>query len=78
MTIDHNVTDPMAITGLSMAAQAHRVTDPNEIAKAMDFIDKLYRRSDPRHDLSRQLEAKIHPLGTDVKQQIAGRRHGMA
>ena len=35
LTIDHDVSDPMAITGLSMAAQAHPVTDPTEVAKAM-------------------------------------------
>jgi Pyridoxamine 5'-phosphate oxidase len=29
LTIDHDVSDPMAITGLSMAAQAHPVTDPD-------------------------------------------------
>ena len=35
LTIDHDVTDPMAITGLSMAAQAQPVTDPTEVTKAM-------------------------------------------
>jgi nitroimidazol reductase NimA-like FMN-containing flavoprotein (pyridoxamine 5'-phosphate oxidase superfamily) len=35
LTIDHDVSDPMAITGLSMAAQAQPVTDPTEVAKAM-------------------------------------------
>src|SRR5689334_22794425 len=30
LTIDHDVTDPMAITGLSMAAHAYPVTDPGD------------------------------------------------
>src|SRR6516165_6344438 len=34
LTIDHDVTDPMTITGLSMAAQAEPVIDPTEAAKA--------------------------------------------
>src|SRR5215472_12488116 len=38
LTIDHDVADPMAITGLSMAAQAHPVTDPTEVSKAMNLL----------------------------------------
>ena len=38
LTIDHDVSDPMAITGLSMAAQAQPVTDSTEIAKAMNLL----------------------------------------
>ena len=35
LTIDHDTSDPMAISGLSMAAQAQPgVTDPAEITKA--------------------------------------------
>ena len=34
LTVDHDVSDPMAITGLSIAAQAQPVTDPTEVAKA--------------------------------------------
>jgi nitroimidazol reductase NimA-like FMN-containing flavoprotein (pyridoxamine 5'-phosphate oxidase superfamily) len=30
LTIDHDTNDPMAITGLSMAAHAHPVLDQNE------------------------------------------------
>jgi hypothetical protein len=30
----HDVSDPMAITGFSMAAQMRLVTDPTEVAKA--------------------------------------------
>jgi nitroimidazol reductase NimA-like FMN-containing flavoprotein (pyridoxamine 5'-phosphate oxidase superfamily) len=42
LTIDHDINDPMAITGLSMAAHAHPVIDQNEIAKALDLLIKRY------------------------------------
>jgi hypothetical protein len=42
LTIDHDVSDPMSITGLSMAAHAQRVTDPTEIAKAMNLLQTRY------------------------------------
>jgi nitroimidazol reductase NimA-like FMN-containing flavoprotein (pyridoxamine 5'-phosphate oxidase superfamily) len=42
LTIDHDVSDPMAITGLSMAAQAQPVTDPTEVAKAMNLLQTSY------------------------------------
>jgi len=42
LTIDHDVNDPMAITGLSMAALAQPVTDPSEVAKAMNLLVTRY------------------------------------
>ncbi len=42
LTIDHDVPDPMAITGLSMAAHAYPVTDPVEVAKAMQLLGQRY------------------------------------
>jgi nitroimidazol reductase NimA-like FMN-containing flavoprotein (pyridoxamine 5'-phosphate oxidase superfamily) len=42
LTIDHDVSDPMAITGLSMAAHAEPVTDTTEIAKAMSLLGTRY------------------------------------
>lgn len=42
LTIDHDVSDPMAITGLSMGAIAEPVRDPTEIAKATDLLMKRY------------------------------------
>jgi nitroimidazol reductase NimA-like FMN-containing flavoprotein (pyridoxamine 5'-phosphate oxidase superfamily) len=42
LTIDHDVSDPMAITGLSMAAVAEPVRDPAEIAKATGLLMKRY------------------------------------
>ena len=38
LTIDHDVSDPMAITGLSMAALTQPVTDPTEVSKAMNLL----------------------------------------
>jgi nitroimidazol reductase NimA-like FMN-containing flavoprotein (pyridoxamine 5'-phosphate oxidase superfamily) len=42
LTIDHDTSDPMAILGLSMAAEAQAVTDPNEIAKALTMLPRKY------------------------------------
>jgi nitroimidazol reductase NimA-like FMN-containing flavoprotein (pyridoxamine 5'-phosphate oxidase superfamily) len=42
LTIDHDASDPLAITGLSMAAQAQVVTDPTELAKALNLLRLKY------------------------------------
>jgi nitroimidazol reductase NimA-like FMN-containing flavoprotein (pyridoxamine 5'-phosphate oxidase superfamily) len=42
LTIDHDVSDPTAITGLSMAAEAQPVADPTEVAKAMNLLVARY------------------------------------
>jgi hypothetical protein len=42
LTVDHDVNDPMAITGLSMAAQAQPVPDPTEATKAMNLLVARY------------------------------------
>jgi len=42
LTIDHDVNDPMAITGLSMAALVQPVTDSSEVAKAMILLVTRY------------------------------------
>ena len=41
-TIDHDTTDPMAITGLSMAAHARRVREPAEIARFEELLLAKY------------------------------------
>ena len=43
----------------------------------MHFIHRGNRLAEPGHDLRCQLEAEIHALGADVKQQIAGGSDGM-
>ena len=42
LTIDHDVSDPMAITGLSMAAEAFPVTDPDEVDRALTLLGQRY------------------------------------
>jgi nitroimidazol reductase NimA-like FMN-containing flavoprotein (pyridoxamine 5'-phosphate oxidase superfamily) len=42
LTIDHDTSDPMTITGLSMAAHARAVDDPAETAKAMKLLGEKY------------------------------------
>jgi len=42
ITIDHDTADPMAITGLSMAAHAQAVTDLNEVARILSMLPAKY------------------------------------
>jgi nitroimidazol reductase NimA-like FMN-containing flavoprotein (pyridoxamine 5'-phosphate oxidase superfamily) len=42
ITIDHDVTDPMAIAGLSMGATAEPVRDAAEISRATTLLMKRY------------------------------------
>lgn len=42
LTIDHDVSDPMAITGLSMAAEAFPVADPDEVERALNLLGQRY------------------------------------
>lgn len=42
LTIDHDTPDPMAITGLSMAARAALVKEPAEITKALRLLGAKY------------------------------------
>jgi nitroimidazol reductase NimA-like FMN-containing flavoprotein (pyridoxamine 5'-phosphate oxidase superfamily) len=47
LTIDHDTADPMAITGLSMAARAHRVDDRAEAEKVLRMLPLKYPDSPP-------------------------------
>ena len=42
LTIDHDTPDPLAITGLSMAALTFPVGDPGEKARAMQLLATRY------------------------------------
>ena len=42
VTIDHDTSDLMGITGLSMAARAHAVTDPEEAEKVLRMLPLKY------------------------------------
>lgn len=47
ITIDHDTPDMMAITGLSMAARAHRVTDRDEALKVLRMLPLKYPDAPP-------------------------------
>ena len=47
LTIDHDTADLMAITGLSMAARAHRVDDRAEAEKVLRMLPLKYPDSPP-------------------------------
>lgn len=47
VTIDHDTADIMAITGLSMAARAHRVTDRREAEKVLRMLPLKYPDAAP-------------------------------
>ena len=42
LTIDHDTTDPTAITGLSMAARAKTIGEAEEVAKALKLLAVRY------------------------------------
>lgn len=48
LTIDHDTPDIMAITGLSMAARAHRVTDPAEARRVIAMMPLKYPDAPPQ------------------------------
>jgi nitroimidazol reductase NimA-like FMN-containing flavoprotein (pyridoxamine 5'-phosphate oxidase superfamily) len=47
LTIDHDTADLMAITGLSMAAHAHEVTDRDEAEKVLQMLPLKYPDAPP-------------------------------
>lgn len=47
ITIDHDTPDLFAITGLSMAARAHRVTDRAEARMVLDLLPLKYPDAPP-------------------------------
>lgn len=47
ITIDHDTPDIMSITGLSMAARAHRVTDRAEVEKVLRMMPLKYPDAPP-------------------------------
>ena len=47
ITIDHDTPDIMSITGLSMAARAHRVTDRAEAQKVLAMLPLRYPDAPP-------------------------------
>jgi nitroimidazol reductase NimA-like FMN-containing flavoprotein (pyridoxamine 5'-phosphate oxidase superfamily) len=47
LTVDSDTTDPLGITGLSMAARAHRVTDRAEAEKVIAMLPLKYPDAPP-------------------------------
>lgn len=47
ITIDHDTPDVMSITGLSMAARAHRVTDRTEAERVLALLPLKYPDAPP-------------------------------
>ncbi len=47
ITIDHDTPDLMSITGLSMAARAHRVSDPAEAQNVLRMLPLKYADAPP-------------------------------
>ena len=49
-----------------------------EIAEALHLVDRRYGGPEPGHDLRRQFKAQVEPLRTNVEQQVARGRDGVA
>lgn len=79
LTIDHDTPDPMAITGLSMAAHAHLLTDPAEVrAKLTDLLPTKYpeyREMMGGLDLSGVLIFRVQPWIVSVLDYAKGFGH---
>lgn len=63
LTVDSDTTDPLAITGLSMAARATPVDDPAEIAKVFAMLVERYPeyRGLPEPDASQTRVMRVVP-----------------
>ena len=48
-----------------------------EVLESVHLVDHGDVGAQPLHDLTRELEAKIHLRGPDVKEQVARRGHGV-
>ena len=77
LTIDHDVPEPIAITGLSMAATAEPVRDPAEIAKATELLLRRYPEyaAYPPPDQSEILIIKVAPKVVSILDYSKGFGH---
>ncbi len=66
--VDHRL--PTRIFGAVDEAQEVAVI---EVAKAVHLVDRRDRVAELRHDLRRDLETQVHPLGADMKQEVSRR-----
>jgi PPOX class probable F420-dependent enzyme len=77
LTIDHDTPDPMAITGLSMAAEAEPVDDPAEVQKFLAMLAKKYPEylALPQPDLSGIRAFRLTPKVISVLDYTKGFGH---
>jgi nitroimidazol reductase NimA-like FMN-containing flavoprotein (pyridoxamine 5'-phosphate oxidase superfamily) len=77
LTIDHDTDDPMAITGLSMAAYAVPVSDPAELQKFARLLKGKYPeyRSMPEPDMSQVRVFRLTPKVISVLDYTKGFAH---
>jgi nitroimidazol reductase NimA-like FMN-containing flavoprotein (pyridoxamine 5'-phosphate oxidase superfamily) len=77
LTIDHDTTDPMAITGLSMAAEAVPVDDPAAVQKFFTMLGKKYPEylALPQPDLSGVRVFRLTPKVISVLDYSKGFAH---
>jgi hypothetical protein len=71
--VDHRL--PARVLGAVDEAQEVTVV---EVAKPVHLVDSGDRIAELSHDLRRNLEAQVHPLGADMKQEIARSRDSLA
>ena len=77
LTIDHDTDDPMAITGLSMAAYAAPVSEPAELQKFARLLKAKYPeyRSMPEPDMSQVRVFRLTPKVISVLDYTKGFAH---
>ena len=77
LAIDHDTNDPMAITGLSMAAAAAPVRDPAEIENFVVMLKKKYPEyaAMPEPDLSQIRVFRLTPKVISVLDYTKGFAH---
>lgn len=77
LTIDHDTPDPMAITGLSMAAEAEAVDDPAEVQTFWAMLAKKYPEyhAVPQPDFSQVRVFRLKPKVISVLDYAKGFAH---
>lgn len=81
ITIDHDTPDIMSITGLSMAARAHPVTDPTEARRRIGMLPLKYPDATPQTAAMKMPEPeevalfRVEPLLVSVLDYTLGFGH---
>lgn len=66
LTIDHDTPQVMEITGLSMAARAHAVTDPTEAEKIMGLLMLRYPQQAVSLPMPNPVDVRIFRVTPEV------------